>query len=83
MLEEIKDALIKIIRDFIWQGCMMSKITLENLQTPINEGGLNLIDIRVRNDAIEIMWLKTYLNFSPSCPTWAKITDLIIDASMP
>ncbi|KAF8493203.1 hypothetical protein F5888DRAFT_1569885, partial [Russula emetica] len=29
------------------------------------------------------MWIKTYLDFSPTRPTWAKITDLIIDASMP
>lgn len=42
----------------------MSKIALENLHRPIQEGGLNL-------------------DFSPSRPTWAKITDLIIDASMP
>jgi hypothetical protein len=29
------------------------------------------------------MWLKAYLNFSPNCQSWAKITDLIIDASAP
>jgi len=40
---------------------------------------LNLIDIKARNEAIEIMWLRTYLDFSPTRPKWAKITDLIID----
>jgi len=83
MPQEIESALTKMARNFIWEGGTMSKIALENLHCPINEGGLNLIDIKTRNDAIEIMWLKAYLDFSPSRPTWAKITDLIIDASMP
>jgi hypothetical protein len=64
-------------------GDTISKIALENLHRPIEEGGLDLIDIKARNDAIELTWLKDYLDFSPSRPVWAKITDLIIDASMP
>jgi ribonuclease HI len=83
MPREIENTLTKMARNFIWEGGTMSKIALENLHSPIQEGGLNLIDIRARNDAIEIIWLKAYLDFSPSRPTWAKITDLIIDASMP
>src|SRR5579864_7635277 len=47
------------------------------------EGGLNLLDIKSRSEAIEIMWLKAYLNFSPRRQPWAKITDLIIDAAAP
>jgi hypothetical protein len=85
MPKEIEAVLTKTARNFIWEGGTMSKIALENLHRrdrPIQEG-LNLIDIRARNDAIEIMWLKAYLDFSPSRPTWAKITDLIIDTAMP
>ncbi|KAF8500498.1 hypothetical protein F5888DRAFT_1592799, partial [Russula emetica] len=80
---EIEKVLTKITHDFMWEDCTMPKITLENLHCPIEEGGLNLIDIKTRNDAIELMWIKTYLDFSPTRPTWAKIMDLIIDASMP
>ena len=29
------------------------------------------------------MWVKAYLDLTPARPLWAKITDLIIDASMP
>ncbi len=83
MPPEIEDVLTKVAREFIWHGCTISKIALEYLYHPVHEGGLNLLNISARNDAIEIMWLKTYLDFSPTCPTWAKITDLIIDASMP
>jgi hypothetical protein len=35
------------------------------------------------NDAIEITWLRDYLNFSLSRPTWAKVTDLTLRAAAP
>jgi ribonuclease HI/exonuclease III len=83
MPPDVEKALTKMAREFIWEGCAATGIALENLHSPIEEGGLNLINIEMRNDAIEIIWIKAYLDFSPSRPTWAKITDLIIDASMP
>ena len=83
MLAPIEDALTKIAREFMWEGYTLSKIALENLHRPIEEGGLNLLDIKARNNAIELTWLKTYLDFSPTQQPWAKITDLIIDAIMP
>jgi hypothetical protein len=35
------------------------------------------------NEAIEIIWFKLYLNFSPLCPAWAAIIDLIISKAAP
>ena len=83
MPTRIGDALTKIIRDFLWEDDSSPRIALDTLFRPIEEGGLNLLDINSRNDAIDIVWLKTYLNFSQSRPTWAHITDLIINASTP
>lgn len=83
MPRPVEEALTKIAREFMWEGYTLSKVALENLHRPIEEGGLNLLDIRARNDAIELTWLKTYLDFSPTRQDWAKITDLIIDAIMP
>jgi ribonuclease HI len=61
----------------------LSFLSPATLYRPIEESGLNLLDIKARNEAIEITWLKDYLNFSPSRPTWAKITDLILKAAAP
>ena len=69
MPTHIESALTKIIRDFMWEDDSSPRITLKLLQKPIDEGGLNLLDIKARNEAIEIVWLKAYLNFSPTCPT--------------
>ena len=83
MPKHIENALIKILRSFIWEENNSPRIALEYLYQTIGKGGLNLLDIRARNEAIEIMWLKAYLNLSPTRPAWAKITDIILDATTP
>ena len=83
MPKETEDTLNKIIKNFIWEDDSSPRIANETLRNPITEGGLDLLDLEVRNEAIDIMWLKTYLNFSPKRPEWATITDLIIEASAP
>jgi ribonuclease HI/exonuclease III len=83
MPSHIEDALTRMIRNFMWGDDSSPRLTLDFLQTPPISGGLNLLDIQARNEAIEIIWLKAYLNMSPTRPTWARITDLIIDASAP
>ena len=83
MPNHIEDALTTIIRDFMWEDDSSPRLTLDRLQRPRNEGGLNLLDIRARNEAIELMWLKSYLDFSETRPEWAIVTDIIIDAAAP
>ena len=83
MPTKIEDALMKMIRNFIWEDNKSPRVTLEYLHYPCEEGGLNLLDIKVRNEAIEIMWMKGYLNLLPLRPTWAKITDIAIDVAAP
>ena len=83
MPKHIEDELTKVIRNFIWDDSVVPRIALDYLYYPTKEGGLDLLDIKARNEAIEIIWLKAYLNMSPNRPTWAKITDIIIDAAAP
>ena len=83
MPSHIETALTKIIRDFMWEKDSSPRIALEALQRPISEGGLNLLDIKARNEAIDIIWLKEYLRLTPMRPTWAKIADLLIEATAP
>jgi hypothetical protein len=46
-------------------------------------GSLNILDIKSRNEAIDLMWLKTYLDFSPNHPPWAAIMDLSSSMQQP
>ena len=83
MPTHIEDTLIKTIRNFMWEDDSSPRIALDLLQRPPEEGGLGLLDIKARNEAIEITWLKAYLDFSPTRPTWATVTDMIIVAAGP
>ncbi|TFY73614.1 hypothetical protein EWM64_g10399 [Hericium alpestre] len=35
--------------------------------------------MKAHNEAIQLMWLKSYLNLGPSCLTWAFVTDMLIN----
>ena len=83
MPNHIESALTKIIHNFMWEQDSSPRIAIEALQWPIYEGGLNLLDIKVRNKVIDIMWLKEYLWLTPMRPTWAKVIDLLINAAAP
>jgi ribonuclease HI len=83
MPTNIEDALIKITRRFIWGADSSPRLALDVLYCPVEEGGLNLLDITARNEAIEIMWLKSHLDLSPARPAWAVVTDLLIDMTAP
>jgi len=65
MPKRIEDALMNIMTTFIWEETK-PRITMATLQRPTQEGGLNILDVKLRNKAIEIIWLKAYLNFSSS-----------------
>jgi hypothetical protein len=42
---------------------------------PKSKGGRKMLDVAQRNQAIEIMWLKKYLNFDKDRPQWALVVD--------
>ena len=83
MPAHIKTALDGMIRDFIWEHDTAPRMALEYLYKPIDEGGLNILNISARNEAIEIIWLKSYLDITPSRPAWAIVTNLLINAAAP
>ena len=82
MPNRIEKALVKVIRDFIWEG-NAPRINLDLLSRTRGEGGLDLLDILVCNNAIQIMWLKAYLDLTEKRPTWAFIADALINRIIP
>ncbi|KAG1875985.1 hypothetical protein C8R48DRAFT_577905, partial [Suillus tomentosus] len=78
MPKQIEAALSHKIGDFLWNSHRSHPVGLDRLQRPLSEGGINLLDIKARNQTIDITWLSTYMNLSPTCPTWAFTTDIMI-----
>ena len=46
-----------MLSDFLWQG-KRAKIAMSTLQTAKNKGGLRLFDIRKKQTALKIQWVK-------------------------
>ena len=78
MPKHIKMALVKIIREFIWETSVSLIISMTKLYAPI-EGGINLLSILASNKAIDLMRLKTYLDLTTTRPKWAFLIDVIIN----
>ena len=49
----------KLIEDFLWGKDKRPKIPTKVLQRPVDKGGLKLMDLSVKDDAIKISWIKT------------------------
>jgi len=67
-------------------GLSNKKLTPVNEQTllaPIEVGGRSVLDIMSQNEAINVMWLKKYLNFGPNRPMWALVADAMIAKNVP
>ncbi|KAG2087608.1 uncharacterized protein F5147DRAFT_588031 [Suillus discolor] len=89
MPKSIENAITKIIRNFIWDGKTTSPISMGQLEHPIAEGGLGLLNVKVRNEAIDITWLQAYMDIVTTVhitarrPTWAFVADTIINTLKP
>ena len=84
MPREIEIALVKIIRSFIWdESAAPPTISIKKLYLEKERGGISLLNIPARNKAIDLTWLKAYLDLSPSRANWAFVTDAIINHIRP
>ena len=65
----------------MWVG----KSSLVNEQTmfkPLDKGGRAMIDLKSRNKAISVIWLRSFLKLGPDCPMWAYVADVLIAANV-
>lgn len=67
MPQQVEAILNKIIKDFMW-GNSHSTIELETLQLLYERGGQKLLNLKVRNEAIEIIKTQHYPRFGEQCP---------------
>lgn len=82
MPKDIKTELTKIIQKFLWDN-KSAKVSLEQMYLPIEEGGLGIVYIEARNEAIELIWTKKFLTFGKERPMWTYIADDLIRRNLP
>ncbi|KIY69343.1 hypothetical protein CYLTODRAFT_337003, partial [Cylindrobasidium torrendii FP15055 ss-10] len=71
MPDKVEKKLAKIIRDFVWDKKTLGRVSEAHLLASLETGGRKILDIKSRNKAIQVMWLKSYLNLSSTRPRWA------------
>ncbi|KAI0684821.1 hypothetical protein C8T65DRAFT_593230, partial [Cerioporus squamosus] len=75
----VEAAFTKLVSKFMWGDAAASPpISIKTLYDHPANGGLSLLDLKARNDAIEIMWVKDYLNMSSTRPKWSYVVDVIL-----
>ena len=74
--------LTKTIRDFMWDGRTPTPVSLDAMCLPVEEGGLALLDVRARNEAIDLIWTKQYLALNKERPLWALAADTLISLNV-
>src|ERR1700735_240480 len=62
---------------FVWDN-KKPLMSWEKIIAPIQEGELNMPDIKSRYEAIEIMWVKKWLTPNEKKPKWITIVNEII-----
>ncbi len=83
MPADIVTRLNKIIRSYLWDDRSHTPVGLSHVYLPIAQGGLGVLDLDARCEAIDIMWLKAYLDFSTERPIWAFLADDLLAAHVP
>ncbi|EIW57570.1 uncharacterized protein TRAVEDRAFT_98723, partial [Trametes versicolor FP-101664 SS1] len=65
---DVEKRVTRLIANFVWGGDEHPRVAREALYQRHSSGGLNLLDIKARNEAIDLMWLKSYLNLTRDRP---------------
>jgi ribonuclease HI/exonuclease III len=72
----------KQMKDFLWGYKHRGLMKWETVILPKNEGGLNIPDIEARIEAIQVVWLKKWLDPSKTKPVWTYLMDHIIQRNV-
>ncbi|KAH9910805.1 uncharacterized protein BXZ73DRAFT_93580 [Epithele typhae] len=75
MPDLVRKCLNKITSAFLWNDRQTPPINRETTYLPFEFGGMQILDLKSRNEAIAIMWLKEYLTFNAKKPWWTYLAD--------
>ena len=82
MPDSIQAEIRKAIAEFVW-GKERATMGIKDVARDPERGGRKIMDIAKRNEAIDLMWVKQYLNMGPDRPKWAFMMDEIFRIERP
>ena len=78
MPDHIENEMTKIMKDLIWDRNKRGLMRLDYTAEIREKGGLGMPDLKTRMKAIDIMWLKKYLDTPDKRPIWCWVADALI-----
>jgi len=82
MSTEVETIISRKIAAFLWDDAS-SMVSASVMSGQIETGGKKILDIKSRNEAIELMKLQSYLRLNKNRPRWAKIADVLMKGNIP
>ncbi|PBK71803.1 hypothetical protein ARMSODRAFT_1016797 [Armillaria solidipes] len=82
MLSSVLERTQKIVHNFAWDNQGPTPINRTIQSAPIDSGGMQILDIKICNQAIEVMQLKSYLQLGDDHPVAGYVKDAIINRYM-
>ncbi|KAJ7599746.1 hypothetical protein C8J56DRAFT_768950, partial [Mycena floridula] len=77
MPKAVEEHITRLQKNFIWET-KASSINVDTMSAAIARGGKKMLSIPVRNEAIDLKRLQTYLREDTEHPDWAFIADILI-----
>lgn len=68
MPKQIKDLFTKIIRTFLWEEETVPMIGVNTFKLPLEQSRRKVLDVKSRNEAIELMKIQWYLKLDNERP---------------
>ena len=78
MPEKVEHQLNNMVLKFVWKGDAHPQVNRDTLFKPIEDGGIGILDIKARNEALDLIWLREYLELSPARPAWAFVANRLM-----
>ena len=82
MPETIQDEIHRTITEFVW-GKERASMSIKDAAQDPKRGGRKIMNIVRRNEAVDLMWVKQYLNMGKDRPKWAFMMDEIFRMARP
>ena len=82
MPDTVRKSIQKAITGFLW-GKDRATMRIESMAEDVEQGGRKMLDLVARNEAIDLMWVKQYLNMGADRPKWAYMVDEIFRSERP
>lgn len=82
MPKQVEARLEKATKGFLWDGGR-APLKADLLYRAPEEGGIGLLDLKSRNEAIELRWCSKYLDLGRTRPMWALVVDVLFEGQIP